>query len=809
MRFGARVSSPFSVACFRYKSTIFLYHTSYYRQLPVAIAPSFTVIFSSIRSSAAMAPLDNLVFALSGTFDNMTKKDVEVLISNAGGTVKSSVTKAVTHLITTPEDFQKKNAKVIAATANGLPIVSIDWLQDSVSKKKKQPESKYDLAAPPAPAKASRSSSKASTSKAAASASQTATITGKKRGRKAADDEEEEEEEAADDKKAAKGKGKAKAAAAPKAKAPAAKKRKGKKVESEDEDEEMEDDDEEEEEEVPEPPTSEEVLERERQKTYKAPVDELCWLKRVAYEVYEDDDHVKYDASLNQTNIRDNNNKFYILQLLKKGATFAVWTRWGRVGEGGQTKCMDNLAFAVAMKEFNKKFKDKTGVIWEERLNANRPGKYTYLEKDYAPPDEEKKPKDEPDETIESKLPAETQTIVHLIFNKQFMQESMANLNYDSKKLPLGRLNKNTILQGYNQLKAISEALDSRASSDVFEMLTNRYYSIIPHSFGRDRPRVINSDRQLKAEMDLVQSLGDMAIAEKIMKDVEYAEDENGNRIHPLDKQFASLGLRETTPLDPEGSEYTTLRDYFHKTHGHTHYHMRARVVHIFRIERQGEKETYAKEKYDSFDSDNRRLLWHGSRATNFAGILSQGLRIAPPEAPVNGYMFGKGVYLADISTKSAGYCVPSISGNMGLMLLCEAQLGDPMLELTQADYHAAENAKKNACLSTFGMGNTAPGAWMDAGEVHPDLKGVKMPNPEVPIGDSGVAGAYLQYNEYTFRGDDRWPSDTKCYKIKVGFSSKIFSTSQAVQPSSNSLVSVKRARVVGIGQVVVSSAQS
>jgi len=45
-----------------------------------------------------------------------------------------------------------------------------------------------------------------------------------------------------------------------------------------------------------------------------------------------------------------------------------------------------------------------------------------------------------------------------------------------------------------------------------------------------------------------------------------------------------------------------------------------------------------------------RRLLWHGSRATNFGGILSQGLRIAPPEAPVSGYMFGKGIYLADMS---------------------------------------------------------------------------------------------------------------------------------------------------------------
>lgn len=43
----------------------------------------------------------------------------------------------------------------------------------------------------------------------------------------------------------------------------------------------------------------------------------------------------------------------------------------------------------------------------------------------------------------------------------------------------------------------------------------------------------------------------------------------------------------------------------------------------------------------NSVDTPNL-LLWHGSRVSNFVGILSQGLRIAPPEAPVSGYMFGK-----------------------------------------------------------------------------------------------------------------------------------------------------------------------
>ncbi len=56
----------------------------------------------------------------------------------------------------------------------------------------------------------------------------------------------------------------------------------------------------------------------------------------------------------------------------------------------------------------------------------------------------------------------------------------------------------------------------------------------------------------------------------------------------------------------------------------------------IFRIDRDGEKKRYKPFK----ELPNRKLLWHGSRATNFAGILSQGLRIAPPEAPVVSLVF-------------------------------------------------------------------------------------------------------------------------------------------------------------------------
>ena len=41
-----------------------------------------------------------------------------------------------------------------------------------------------------------------------------------------------------------------------------------------------------------------------------------------------------WDFTGNQTNIANNNNKFYILQLLERngGGAYATWTRWGRVG---------------------------------------------------------------------------------------------------------------------------------------------------------------------------------------------------------------------------------------------------------------------------------------------------------------------------------------------------------------------------------------------------------------------------------------------------------------------------------------------
>lgn len=168
----------------------------------------------------------------------------------------------------------------------------------------------------------------------------------------------------------------------------------------------------------------------------------------------------------------------------------------------------------------------------------------------------------------------------------------------------------------------------------------------------------------------------------------------------------------------------------------------------IFRIERDGEEERFQQSQYANIKNSNRRLLWHGSRSTNYGGILSQGLRIAPPEAPVSGYMFGKGVYFADISSKSANYCCSFNSGRVGLLLLCDVELGNPMQELTGANYNAGDDAKAKGCLATLGLGATAPLRWKDASAVHPSLNGVLLPDASAGTGASGT-GLGLGYNEY------------------------------------------------------------
>ncbi|KAH7026475.1 poly polymerase catalytic domain-containing protein [Microdochium trichocladiopsis] len=671
----------------------------------------------------AAPPLDGCVISLSGSLPGGTQAAIESkFLKPLGAALAKSITAATTHLVTTEDDYKKPSTKVSAAKGKGLPIVTFQWLEDTLDKMSKLDVDDYSLDKP------SAASQPAATSPAPTAAP--ASTGAKKRGAaKAVDNDSQSQPQ---------------------------KKKKGSEVKDEPADDVMEDAEEKE----------AKVAEGQIAKSLdvKIPLDEGASRNYFNYTVYINDDGVIYDASLNQTNASNNNNKFYRVQILRNAAgDHRTWTRWGRVGEYGTDKALGDGTLKDALVQFDKKFKDKSGYAWADRAKPPKSGKYAFIEKSYEPDSDDeddeastdniKAEAEADEEEVASKLPKAVQDLMELIFNQDYFNKTMQDLNYDAKKLPLGKLSKSTILKGFQALKDLSALLDtpSLASSQyntsmpaATEQLSNLYYTLIPHSFGRNRPPIIRDQTMLKKEIELLESLGDMKDAAALMK----ADRKDVEKINQLDRQFQGLGMEEMTPLEKTSTEFNELKNYLVETRGFTH-NANYDVQEIFRIERQGETDRFDKSPFSGPPRD-RRLLWHGSRATNFGGILSQGLRIAPPEAPVSGYMFGKGIYLADMSSKSANYCCSYISGGHALLLLCEAELGDPMQELTASSYNAGETAKANDMISTWGKGMTAPSKWKDAGCVHPSLQGVKMPDTvAAKPGPTNVPHAYLQYNEF------------------------------------------------------------
>ena len=275
-----------------------------------------------------------------------------------------------------------------------------------------------------------------------------------------------------------------------------------------------------------------------------------------------------------------------------------------------------------ALKNFEKKFKDKSGLKWADRGEKPKAGKYVFVERSYDPDSE-----DEGDEQEAAKAGAErerddytppkctlqppVQSLMELIFNTSYFEATMAALNYDSAKLPLGKLSKATITRGYQALKELSDLLDDPSLARNYDMsapqatehLSNLYYSTIPHSFGRNRPPIIQTNEQLKREIELLESLTDLKDADLIMKKEKKTDD-----IHPLDSRFKSLGMEEMTPLESGSNEFTGISDYLLKTCGATH-HVNYEVLDIFRIQRDGEEKRFQDSEFSKVDSD-RRLLW-------------------------------------------------------------------------------------------------------------------------------------------------------------------------------------------------------
>uniref|UniRef100_A0A914VFI9 Poly [ADP-ribose] polymerase n=1 Tax=Plectus sambesii TaxID=2011161 RepID=A0A914VFI9_9BILA len=462
-------------------------------------------------------------------------------------------------------------------------------------------------------------------------------------------------------------------------------------------------------------------------------VDPECDVAEVVH-VYRDSKGRAWDAVLGSADLSSNRNSYYKLQLLEhdKMKRYYVFRSWGRTGTtiGGTKTENFGGSLEAAKSSFMELFLDKSGNEWGGGTFEKKPGKLFLMEIDYGG-DEKDLPAKPVKPGVNSSLPKAIQDIILMIFDVNNMKQAMKEFEIDIEKMPLGKLKRSQIDNAYKVLTELQNMMAGGKKPLPTAVLdaSNRFYTLIPHDFGLEKPKMLNTEEIIKQKTEMLDNLLEIEVAYNILKEEKAEADERD----PVDVHYEKLHTRMEV-LDKKSEEFERLTKYVQNTHAATHNTFKLQIQDVIKIERDGEGERFAPFK----SLHNRQLLWHGSRLTNYAGILSQGLRIAPPEAPVTGYMFGKGVYFADMVSKSANYCGVH-SGGEGLMLLCEVALGDMQEELA-AKSITKLNKGKHSCK---GVGGTMP----DPKGQHVDENGVVIPMGKGVSTDRN--GLSLLYNEY------------------------------------------------------------
>jgi poly [ADP-ribose] polymerase 2/3/4 len=387
--------------------------------------------------------------------------------------------------------------------------------------------------------------------------------------------------------------------------------------------------------------------------------------------------------TLNFTDIVNNNNKFYNLELIEAtNGKFYLYTAYGRVGVSGVKEYRECVNKADAEDEAAKivKAKTKKGYVEVKLLKADvgsELGKQR-VEVNSVSVDALKKMGVKVEEQGEpSKLHPEVQSLVKTWFG---VTQEFVELNLDTGKCPLGQLSLDQIDKA-KQILEEARLIVHKKKVDIQELnkLTSSYYSNIPHVLGhRINADVLRFDDDVKIDkaFDILDVFADAKNVQGVI-----------SKRTAIDSQYDTLKAN-LDYLDPSDPTWKWIDAMLHKTRAGNHSFLGNLKTHkIFKMDRHDEdkyflknaekiakecgkfmpSETYAKlvkerpdvpkEMRDLYAKANILPGWHGTRRANMIGITTKGLLIRPSGVAHAGSMYGDGVYWATNSTKSINYC--------------------------------------------------------------------------------------------------------------------------------------------------------
>lgn len=226
----------------------------------------------------------------------------------------------------------------------------------------------------------------------------------------------------------------------------------------------------------------------------------------------------------------------------------------------------------------------------------------------------------------QSNLAPELQELVKYIYSEATTSLSnVCNATFTPHGIetPIGVLTFDQITKGQNILYKIYDAIELGGDDLTNELttLSSDFYSLIPHKFGgrsRFDSAVIDSYKAVEDKLDLLQLMkdllqvnGDGTVLYNNVVDMKYKALKCN--IVPLAKGMQAKNINTFK----ESYEYRDIVKHAMITNELSN---PMKVVNIFKVKRDAEYSSYTDSVHD------QRLLFHGSKVSNFVGLLSRGL---------------------------------------------------------------------------------------------------------------------------------------------------------------------------------------
>jgi poly [ADP-ribose] polymerase len=143
-----------------------------------------------------------------------------------------------------------------------------------------------------------------------------------------------------------------------------------------------------------------------------------------------------------------------------------------------------------------------------------------------------------------SKLDSATQSLIRLIFDTDMFKDALKTYDIDVKKMPLGKLSKSQIAKGFEALEELEAVMENKKKGSYAD-ISSKFYTAIPHDFGRTRPKAIDTREALQQKYDMLAVLADIELAQSIQKNKDDEETAKKKaeqaKPHPYDVNYGLL----------------------------------------------------------------------------------------------------------------------------------------------------------------------------------------------------------------------------------------------------------------------------